>query len=72
MAEHPVCEDHRLEKGGARQAVRAVQPCARHLSDRVKTFDAGLTIEIDLDASAHVMSRGNHRDRLGGNVDAEL
>ena len=54
------------------QPVGAVQPGATDLAHRVQILDAGAAPLVHRDAAARVVRGRHHRDRLLGDVDADL
>ena len=67
-----MCADQRFEERVAGQAIGAVQSGAGDLAHGVEAGDVGLSIDVCAHATALIMRRGHHWDRLFGNVDAVL
>ena len=67
-----LCEDQGLQEGVAGQAVGAVQPGAGHFPDGIEAPDVGPPVFVGRHPAAHVVGRGNHGDRLPGDVDLVL
>ena len=45
-----------------------MQTRAGTLAEGIKTLDGGLAVEVDLDATAHIVGSRAHRDIVGGDV----
>ena len=63
--------DDSFDERVAGQTIAAVQTCAGAFTDGIKSFDAALPVEIYLDAAAHVVCAGRHRNVLLRDVDAD-
>ena len=60
--------DDGLDKRIRRQTVTAVQSCTRALAQCIQAFYGRLSVEVDLDTAAHVVSSRAHGDIVGGDV----
>ena len=62
---------HSLDERVASQAVATMQTRARALAEGIEAVDAGASVEIDLDTTAHVVGSRANRDVFLGDVDAD-
>ena len=62
-------EDKSFEERIAREAIRAVQPGASHLADRIESRQAGGAVHVGFDSAALIMRRRYDRDRLLRHID---
>ena len=48
-----------------------MQARARTLAKGIQTLDAGLTVQVYLDTTAHIVGSRSYRDIIGGDVDTD-
>ena len=63
--------DNRFNERVRSQSVTAMQTCAGTLTEGIKALDAALSVDIHLDATAHIVGSGSDGNIVGGDINAD-